>query len=72
MSESKESADVVLRSVGARRQFWIDERDRARKSKNDHAAGEAQRLIDEYDAFIDIIKHQTGERPAGVMRARRC
>ncbi|MGZ5161557.1 MAG: hypothetical protein ACXWIS_09095 [Burkholderiales bacterium] len=66
----KESNAIVLRSVRARQQFWIEERDRARLSNNDHAAGDAQRLIDEYNAFIEILKHQSGVRPIGL-RSRR-
>lgn len=66
----KENNAIVLRSVRARQQFWIEERDRARLSNNDQAAGDAQRLIDEYNAFIEILKHQSGVRPVGL-KARR-
>jgi hypothetical protein len=66
----KENNAIVLRSVRARQQFWIEERDRARLSNNDYAAGDAQRLIDEYNAFIEILKHHSGARPVGL-KARR-
>jgi hypothetical protein len=38
---------------------------------NDQAAGEAQRLIDEYAAFIDILKRHSSEHITGYMQARR-
>jgi hypothetical protein len=50
----------------------MEERDRARWAKNDRAAGQAQMLIDEYDAFIDILKHCSNEQPVlGYWQARR-
>jgi len=63
--------DNVLRCVRGRQQFWVEQRQRARAAKNDCGAGEAQRLIDEYDAFIDILQRQSSERTAGVLRPRR-
>ena len=48
--------DAVLSAVRARQQFWIEERERARAAHDDQAAGDAQRLIHEYDAFIAIVK----------------
>jgi hypothetical protein len=66
------NTQIVLRSVRARQQFWIEERDRARAADNDHAAGDAQRLIDEYDAFIDILKRNSEEHGrSGYSQARR-
>jgi hypothetical protein len=67
-----ESASIVLRSIQARQKFWIEERDRARWAKNDRAAAEAQRFIDEYDAFIDILRHRSNEQPLiGHRQSRR-
>ena len=66
------STEFVLRSVRARQQFWKEERERARSSHNDRAAGDAQRLIDEYDAFIDILKRQSSDHAlTGYRQARR-
>jgi hypothetical protein len=65
------STEFVLRSVRARQQFWMEERDRARITHNDQAAGDAQRLIDEYDAFIDILKHQSSGRALNSYRQTR-
>jgi hypothetical protein len=64
-------SDLVLRSIRARQKFWIEERNRARLAKNDQAAGDAQRLIDEYAAFIDILKRHSSEHVIGYMQARR-
>jgi len=67
-----ESTNIVLRSVQSRQSFWIEERDRARAAKNTPAAGKAQTLIDEYDAFIDILKHRSNELPQiGYRQTRR-
>src|SRR5690242_13438836 len=58
MSDST-TTDAVLRAVYARQQFWIEERDRARSAHNDQVAGDAQRLVDEYEAFIAILKRHS-------------
>ncbi|MDB5924886.1 MAG: hypothetical protein JWN13_3822 [Betaproteobacteria bacterium] len=71
LPHTKSNTDLVLRSIRARQKFWIDERDRARTAKNDQAAGDAQRLIDEYGAFIDILKRHSSEHIIGYMQARR-
>jgi hypothetical protein len=68
---TKSNTDLVLRSIRARQEFWTELRDRARLAKNDQAAGEAQRLIDEYAAFIDILKRNSSEHVTGYMQARR-
>src|SRR5436189_623549 len=48
LPHTKSNTDSVLCSVRERQQFWIEARDRARAAKDDQAAGDAQRLIDEY------------------------
>jgi hypothetical protein len=71
LPHTKSNTDLVLRSIRARQEFWIEVRDRARLAKNDQAAGDAQRLIDEYAAFIDILKRHSSEHVIGYMQARR-
>jgi hypothetical protein len=67
-----ENTNIVLPSLQARQSFWIEKRDRARLAKNNQAAGDAQTLIDEYDALIDILKHRSNESPQiGYWQARR-
>lgn len=64
--------DAVLSAVRARQQFWIEERERARAGHNDQAAGDAQRLIHEYDAFIAILKRRSSQHGlTGFLKARR-
>jgi hypothetical protein len=71
LPHTKSNTDLVLRTIRARQEFWTELRDRARLAKNDQAAGEAQRLIDEYAAFIDILKRNSSEHVTGYMQARR-
>src|SRR4051812_7297490 len=65
LPHTQSNTDLVLRSIRARQEFWIEVRDRARLAKNDQAAGDAQRLIDEYAAFIDILQCHSSEHVIG-------
>ena len=54
-------SEATVSAIKGRRQFWIEQRDRARAIKNDRVAGEAQRMVDEYDVFIELVQSASGE-----------